>query len=135
MPLPTDSQPAARETCVVHTADIHMSATNGTDIWLDVRIGMAKPDCNIPKRLACMENEKKREYGVEAPNPSTLFDGVVPIIFEQHTRPGQCATTFFNQGDILSYDFTAWQGHIESQDLPSPKGTLHILNACGPVLE
>ena len=31
VPLPRNSQPAARETRAVHTADIHMSEPNGTD--------------------------------------------------------------------------------------------------------
>ena len=41
MPLPRGSQPAAREARAVHTADIHISEPNGTDIWIDVRIDMA----------------------------------------------------------------------------------------------
>ena len=36
IPLPRDSQPAARETRAVHTADIHILEPNGTDIWVDV---------------------------------------------------------------------------------------------------
>ena len=87
MPLPRDSQPAARETRAVHTADIHISEPTGTDIWVDVRIGMAKPDCSIAKELARMEQEQRREYGLGPSNPSTLFDGVVPVIFEQHGCP------------------------------------------------
>ena len=43
-----------------------------------------------------MEQEKRREYGPGEPNPSTLFDGVVPVIFEQHGCPGQCAVTLLN---------------------------------------
>ena len=58
MPLPRDSQPAAREARAVHIADIHISELNGTDIWVDVRIGMAKPDCSVPKELTRMEQEK-----------------------------------------------------------------------------
>ena len=82
MLLPSDSQPAARETRAVHTADIHIFEPNGTDIWVDVRIGMAKPDCSVPKELGRMEQEKRREYGQGPSNPSTLFDGVVPVIFD-----------------------------------------------------
>ena len=89
MPLPRDSQPAAREARAVHTADIHVSEPNGTDTWVDIRVGMAKPDCSVPKELARMEQEKRREYGQGPSNPSTLFfDGVVPAI------PSPCAITF-----------------------------------------
>ena len=96
MPLSRDSQPAAREARAVHTADIHISEPNGTDIWIDVRIGMAKPDCSVPKELARMEKEKRREYGQEPPNPNSLFDGVVPVIFEQHGCPSPYAITFLH---------------------------------------
>ena len=96
MPLPWDSQPPARETRAVHTADIHISEPTGTDIWVDVRIGMGKPDCCIPKELARMEQEKRREYGLGPSNPSTLFDGVVPVIFEQHGCPSPCAITLLH---------------------------------------
>ena len=96
MLLPRDSQPAARETQAVYTADIHISEPNGTDIWIDVRIGMAKPDCSVPKELARMEQEKRREYGQGPSNPNSLFDGVVPVIFEQHGCPSPCATTFLH---------------------------------------
>ena len=61
MPLPRDSQLAAREARAVRTADIHTSEPNGTDIWIDVRVGMAKPDCSVPKELVRMEQEKRRE--------------------------------------------------------------------------
>ena len=44
MPQPRDSQPAAREARPVNTTNIHISEPNGTDIWIDVTIGMAKPD-------------------------------------------------------------------------------------------
>ena len=44
------SQPARRESRAVHTADMRISEPNGTDIWVDVRIGVAKPDCSIPQR-------------------------------------------------------------------------------------
>ena len=64
MPHLRDSRPATRKARAVHTADMHISEPNGTDIWLDVRIGMAKPDCSLPKELARMENEKRREYGL-----------------------------------------------------------------------
>ena len=94
MPLPRDSQPAARETRAVHTADIHISEPNGTDIWVDVRVGMAKPNCSVPKEITRMEQEKRREYGQGSSNPRTLFDGVVPVIFEQHGCPSPCAITF-----------------------------------------
>ena len=57
MPLPRDSQPAARETRAVHTADTHVSEPHGTDIWIDVKV--------------------RREYGLGASNLSTLFD--VPV--------------------------------------------------------
>ena len=56
MPLPRDSQLAAREARAVHTADIRISEPNGTDIW----VGMAKPDCSMPKELTRMEQEKCR---------------------------------------------------------------------------
>ena len=94
MPLPRDREPAAQETRAVHAADIHISDANGTDIWVDVKIGMAKPDCSIPKELARMQQESRRESGLGPANPSTLFEGVVPVIFEQHGRPGPCAVTF-----------------------------------------
>ena len=55
---------------------------------------MAKPDCSVPKELTRMEQEKRREYGQGPSNPSTLFDGVVPVIFEQHGCPSPCAVTF-----------------------------------------
>ena len=93
MPPPRDSQPAARETRAVR---IHVSELNGTDIWVDVRIGMAKPDCSVPKELARMEQEKRREYGLGPSNPGTLFDGVAPVIFEQHGCPNPCAITFLH---------------------------------------
>ena len=64
---PRDSQPAAREARAVHIADRHISEPNGTDIWIAVRIGMAKPDCSVPKELARMEQEKRREYGQDHP--------------------------------------------------------------------
>ena len=96
MPLLRDSQPATRETRAVHTADTHISEPNGTDIWVDVRIGMAKPDCSVPKELARMEQEKCREYGLGPSNPSTLFDGVVPLVFKQHGCPNPCAITFLH---------------------------------------
>ena len=41
-----------------------------------------------------MEQEKRREDGQGPSNPSTLFDGVVPVIFEQHGCPSPCAITF-----------------------------------------
>ena len=94
MPLPRDSQPAAREARAVHTSDIHISEPNNTDIWVDVRVGMAKPDCSVAKELTRMEQEKRREYGQGPSNPSTPFDGVVPVIFEQHGCPSPCAITF-----------------------------------------
>ena len=75
MPLPRDRQPAAWEARAVHTADIHISEPNGMDIWVDVRVGMAKPDCSVPKELTQMEQEKRREYGQGPSNPSALFDG------------------------------------------------------------
>ena len=34
-----------------------VQGTNGTDIWVDVRVGMAKPDCSVPKKLARMEQD------------------------------------------------------------------------------
>ena len=67
MPLPRDSQPAAWEARAVHTADIHISEPNGTDIWVDVRVGMAKPDCSVLKELARMEQEKRREMVKDHP--------------------------------------------------------------------
>ena len=75
MPLPRDFQPAARETRAVHTPDIHISEPNGTDIWVDVRIGMAKPDCSVPKELARIEQEKRREYGLGTSNPNIFLMG------------------------------------------------------------
>ena len=93
MPLPRYSQPAAREAHALHTADVHISEPNDTNIWVDVKTGMAKPDCSVPKELARMEQEKRREYGPGPSNPSTLFDGVVPVVFEQHGCPGPCATS------------------------------------------
>ena len=45
---------------------------------------MAKPYQSIKKRNSLAWEMKRREHGLDAPNPSTLFDGVVPIIFEQH---------------------------------------------------
>ena len=86
----------ARETRAVHTADIHISEPNGTNIWVDVRVGMAKPGCSVPKELVRMEQEKRREYGQGQSNPSTLFDGVVAVIFEQHGCPSPCAITFLH---------------------------------------
>ena len=97
VPLPRDSQPAAQEARAVHTADIHISEPNGADIWIDVRIGMAKPDCSVPKELARMEQEKRGEYGQGPSNPNSLFDGVVPVIFEQHGCPSPCATIFLHR--------------------------------------
>ena len=93
MPLPRDR---ARETRAVHTADIHISEPNGTDIWIDVRVGMAKPDCSVPKDLERIEQEKRKEYGQGPSNPNSLFDGVVPVIFEQHGCPNPCAITFLH---------------------------------------
>ena len=93
MPLPRDSQPAAREACGVHMADIRISEPNGTDIWVDVRVGMAS---SVPKELARMEQDKRREYGLGASNPSICSDGVVPVNFEQHVCPGPCAITFLH---------------------------------------
>ena len=62
--------------------DIHISEPNGMDIWTDVRIGMAKPECNVSKELARMEQEKRREYAwVWTVQPNTLFDGAVPVSF------------------------------------------------------
>ena len=75
---------------------MHMSEPNGTDIWVDVRVDVAKPDCSVPKELVRIEHEKHREYGLRASNPSTLFDGVVPVIFEQPGCPGPCAITFLH---------------------------------------
>ena len=95
MPLPRHSMPAAREARAVHTADIHISEPNGTGIWVDVRLGMTKPDCSVPKELARMEQEKRRECGLGLSNPSTLFDGVVPVTFEQHGCPSPCAKHVF----------------------------------------
>ena len=96
MPLPSDSQPAAREARAVHTADIHISEPSGTDVWLDIRVGVAKPDCSLLKELGRTEQENRREYGLGASNSSTLFDGVVPVIFAQHGCPGPCAIIFLN---------------------------------------
>ena len=94
MPPPRDSQPAARETRAVHTADIHISEPNGTEFWIDVRIGMAKPERSMPKQLARMD--RKNAEGMGPSNPNTLFDGVVPVIFEHHGCPGPCAITFLH---------------------------------------
>ena len=110
MPLPRDNHPATWETRAVHTVDIHISEPNGTD----VRIGMAKPDCNVPKELARMEQEKRREYGLGQANPSTLFDGVVPVIFEQHGCPSPCAITL---GSHLTHG-VSWM--IASRGLYAP---------------
>ena len=104
MPLPRDSQPAAREARAVHTADIHISEPNGTDIWVDVRIGMAKPGCSAPKELMRIEQEKLREYGQGPSNPSTLFDGVVPVIFEQHGCPVRVQSPFY-----ITYSDDEWR--------------------------
>ena len=89
---------------------------------------MGKPDCSVPKELARMEQEKRREYGLGASNPSTLFDGVVPVIFEQHGCPGPRAITFLHhivrrrvhkleQGPHLIHG-VAWM--IASRDLFAP---------------
>ena len=96
MPLVRDSQPAAWEARAVRTADVRISEPNDADIWVDIRIGMAEPDCSVPKELARMEQEKRREYGLGPSNPSTLFDGVVPFIFEQHGCPSPRAITFLH---------------------------------------
>ena len=68
-PLFRDSQSAAREARAVRTADLRILEPNGTDIWVDVRVGMAKPDCRLPKELARMgmEQEKRRECGTLVP--------------------------------------------------------------------
>ena len=92
MPLPSDSRLAAREARAVHTAGTQKSEPNGTDIWFDVRVGI---DCSLSKELARMEQEKHRDYGLGASNPSTLFDGVVPF-FGRHGCPGPCAIIFLN---------------------------------------
>ena len=70
----------------VHTADIHISEPN---IWVDVRVECAQG-------VGRMEQEKRREYGQGPPNPSTLFDGVVPAVFKQHGCPSQRAVIFLH---------------------------------------
>ena len=107
MPLPRNSQPAAHETRAVHTADIHICEADGTDVWLeplDIKIGMAKSDCSIPKELSRMGNEKKREYGLEPPNPSALHEGVVPVILEHHACPSKylliSSSIFYLEGQL-----------------------------------
>ena len=87
---------AAREACAVHTADIRISEPNGTDIWVDVRISMAKPDCSVPKELVRTEQEKRREYGLARPILVLVLIGFCPVIFEQHGCPGPCAVTFLH---------------------------------------
>ena len=57
---------------------------------------MAKPDCSVPKELARMEQQGRRECGQGPSNPNSLFDGVVPVLFEQHGCPNPCATTFLH---------------------------------------
>ena len=79
-----------------------MSEPNGTDIWVDVMIGMAKPECSMPKELARMKHEKRREYGLGTPSPSTLFDWVTPVILEQHGCPGLCAIIFLHRVSLDS---------------------------------
>ena len=93
--------------------------------------GPSKPDCSVPKELACMELEKRREYGRGVSNPGALFDGVVPIIFEQHGCPGPCAVTFLHhilrrkvgkleQGSHLTHG-VAWMV-VSRTDLLHPPG-------------
>ena len=133
--------------CAQRTLTI--SEPNGTDIWVDVRIGMAKPDCSVPKELARVEQEKLREYGQGPSNPSTLFDGVVPVIFEQHGCPSQCAITFLyyilrrrvaklEQSSHLAHG-VAWM--IASKELYAPIACIllvmrhHMFQECSPIVQ
>ena len=149
VPLPRDRQPAAQETRAVHMADIHISEPNGTDIWIDVKIGMAKPDCSVPKELARMEQEKLREYGQGPSNPNSLFDGVVPVMFEQHGCPNPCAITFLHhilrrrvakleQGSHLTHG-VAWM--IAARELFAPLSCIllvthhQMFQECCPIVQ
>ena len=133
----------------MHTADIHISELNGTDIWVDVRVGMAKLDCSVPKELARMEQEKRRECGQGPSNPSTLFDGVVPVIFEQHGCPSPCAITFLyhmlrrrvaklEQSSHLTHG-VAWM--IASKELYAPISYIllvmhhQMFQECSPIVQ
>ena len=80
------------------------------------------------KRTGMHGTEKRREYGFGPSNPNTLFDGVVPVIFEQHGCPGPCAITFLHhilrgrvpkleQGSHLTHG-VAWM--IASRELLAP---------------
>ena len=146
MPLIRESQPEVQEGRAVHTADIHISEPNGTDIWLDIRIGVAKPECSVPKELARMEQEK-RDWG--ASDPSTVFDGIVPVIFEQHGCQGPCAVALLNhifrrrvqrleQGSHLTHG-VAWM--IASRELFAPISCIfsithyQMFQECCPIVQ
>ena len=110
---------------------------------------MAKPDCSVPKELTCMEQEKRREYGQGPSNPSTLFDGVVPVIFEQHGCPSPCAITFLDhilrrrvakleQSSHLTHGI-AWM--IASRELYAPISCIllvmhhQMFQECSPIIQ
>ena len=110
---------------------------------------MAKPDCSVPKELTRMEQEKRREYGHGPSNPSTLFDGVVPVIFEQHGCPSPCAITFLyhilrrrvaklEQSSHLTHG-TAWM--IVSRELYAPISCIllvmhhQMFQECNPIIQ
>ena len=109
---------------------------------------MAKPDCSVPKELASMEQEKRREYGQGPSNPSTLFDGVVPVIYEQHGCPSQCAINFLHhifrrrvakleQGSHLTHG-VAWM--IAARELYAPISCIllvmhhQMFQECSPIV-
>ena len=68
------------------------------------------------------------EYGQGAPDANSLFDGVVPVIFEQHCCPSPCAIAFLHhilrrrvtkleQGSHLTH-WVAWM--IAARELFAP---------------
>ena len=110
---------------------------------------MAKPDCSVPKELARMEQKKRREYGQGPSNRSTLFDGVVPVVFEQHGCPSPCATTLLyhilrrrvaklEQNSHLTHG-VAWM--IASRELYAPISCIllvmhhQMFQECSPIVQ
>ena len=108
-----------------------------------------KPVCSVPKELVRMEQEKRREYGLGTSNPSTFFDGVVPVIFEQHRWQGPCASTFLHhvlrrrvtkleQGSHLTHG-VAWM--IASRELVAPISCIllvmhfQMFQECCPIVQ
>ena len=96
-----------------------------------------------------MEQEKRREYGQGPSNPSTLFDGVVPVIFEQHGCPSPCAITFLyhilrrrvaklEQSSHLTHG-VAWM--IASKELYAPISCIllvmhhQMFQECSPIVQ